>query len=185
MWRIGYLADQQPSIAKTIVSLKFIVSFEAAAFSFTNLLFPPIRFSLLYSGRFLSCLPHFASPAWRKKKQQQKNYLRFDGGAMWNTKDCARNTRRRKKVNFPSADWAVTWEPPLDCVCERSLFVKQGEKLFSGVSVKCGPDGGGWRMADGGWRIEKCGWKNADDKMRMKHCQWHYADDKIPMKVLL
>ena len=26
----------------------------------------------------------------------------------------------------------------------------------------------GWRrMADGGWRIEKCGWKNADDKMRM------------------
>ena len=22
--------------------------------------------------------------------------------------------------------------------------------LFAGVSVKCGPDGGGWRMADGG-----------------------------------
>ena len=30
----------------------------------------------------------------------------------------------------------------------------------------------GWRrMADGGWRIEKCGWKNVDDKMGMKNCQ--------------
>ena len=25
------------------------------------------------------------------------------------------------------------------------------------VSVKCGPDGGGWRMADDKMRIEKCG----------------------------
>ena len=35
------------------------------------------------------------------------------------------------------------------------------------VSVKCGPDGGGWRMADRKMRVIKCGWKNADGKMRM------------------
>ena len=49
--------------------------------------------------------------------------------------------------------------------------------ILTRVSVKCGPDGGGWRMADGGWRmadggwrVEKCGWKIADDKMRMEKC---------------
>ena len=59
-------------IAIIIVSLKFIDSFEATAFSFTNLLFPPLRFSLLYSGRFLACLPHFAPPPSRKKKSRKK-----------------------------------------------------------------------------------------------------------------
>ena len=40
----------------------------------------------------------------------------------------------------------------------------------------------GWRrMADGGWRIEKCGWQNADDKMRMTKCGWQNADDKMRM----
>ena len=36
-------------------------------------------------------------------------------------------------------------------------------RLINRVSVNCGPDGGGWRMADGGW-------KNADDKMLMTKC---------------
>ena len=38
-----------------------------------------------------------------------------------------------------------------------------GVKVLERVSVKCGPDGGGWRMADGGWRM-------ADDKMRIEKC---------------
>ena len=45
-------------IAMIIVSLKFIGSFEAVAFSFTNSFFPPSHFSLLSSGRSLCCLPH-------------------------------------------------------------------------------------------------------------------------------
>ena len=56
------------------------------------------------------------------------------------------------------------------------------------VSVKCGPDGSGWRMADGVWknaygkmRMEKCVWKNADGKMRMEKCGWKNADDKMRM----
>ena len=47
-------------IAIIILSLKFIGSFEAAAFSLLlNLFFPPSRFSLLSSGRSLCYLPHF------------------------------------------------------------------------------------------------------------------------------
>ena len=43
--------------------------------------------------------------------------------------------------------------------------VKQERKVKpEGVSVKYGPDGGGWRMADGGQ-------KNADDKMQMTKCR--------------
>ena len=44
-------------------------------------------------------------------------------------------------------------------------------KLKKRVSVKCGPDGGGWRMADRKMRMIKCGWKNADDKIGMKNFQ--------------
>lgn len=42
----------------------------------------------------------------------------------------------------------------------------------SASEAKCGPDGGGWRLADGKIRMTtemqmiKRGWKNADDKMR-------------------
>ena len=50
------------------------------------------------------------------------------------------------------------------------------------VSVKCGPDGGGWRMADDKMRMIKCGWKNADDKMRLIKCGSKNADDKIWME---
>ena len=52
---------------------------------------------------------------------------------------------------------------------------------FEGVSVKCGPDDGGWRMADRKMRMIKCGWKIADDKMRMIKCGWKNADEKLPM----
>ena len=50
-----------------------------------------------------------------------------------------------------------------------------------GVSVKCGPDGGGWFMADRKMRMIKCGWKNADGKLRMIKCGWKNADDKMRM----
>ena len=61
-------------IAIIILSLEFIGSFEAAAFSFTGLFFPPSRLSLLSSGRSLCCLPHFAPTASRKKRAA-KNIL--------------------------------------------------------------------------------------------------------------
>ena len=64
-----------------IVSLKFISSFEAVTFSFTNLLFPPSHFSLLSSSHSLCCLPHFASTASRKKTSSQKNSLHFEHNA--------------------------------------------------------------------------------------------------------
>ena len=57
-------------IAIIILSLKFIGSFEAAAFSFTNLFLLPSSFSLLSSGHSLCCLPHFAPTASRKKKKR-------------------------------------------------------------------------------------------------------------------
>ena len=59
-------------IAIVILSLKFISSFEAATFSFTNLFFPPSRFSLLSSGNSVCCLPHFAPTASRKKRAAKK-----------------------------------------------------------------------------------------------------------------
>ena len=62
-------------IAIIIVSLKFIGSFEAAVFSFTNLFFLPSHFSLLSSGRPLCCLPHFAPTASREKNEQQKKKI--------------------------------------------------------------------------------------------------------------
>ena len=40
-------------------------------------------------------------------------------------------------------------------------------KCSLGLFINCGPDGGGWRMADRKMRMIKCGWKDADDKMRM------------------
>ena len=60
-------------IAIIILSLKFIGSFEAAAFSFTKLFFPPSRFILLSRGRSPCCLPNFARTALRKKRAAKKN----------------------------------------------------------------------------------------------------------------
>ena len=71
-------------IAIIILSLKFIGSFEAAVFSFTNLFFLPSHFSLLSSGRSLCCLPHFASTALRKKTSSQKSLSALS--AMRNTR---------------------------------------------------------------------------------------------------
>ena len=68
-------------IAMTIVSLKFIGSFEVAAFSFTNLIFPPSHFGLLSGGRSLCYLPHFCSNSFKKKTSSQKISLRFERNA--------------------------------------------------------------------------------------------------------
>ena len=59
-------------IAIIIHSIKFIVSFEAAAFSFTNLFFPPSQLHLLSGCRSLCCLPHLAPTASRKKRAAKK-----------------------------------------------------------------------------------------------------------------
>ena len=60
-------------VAVIIFPLKFVGSFGAATFSFTNFFFPPNRFSLLYSGRSLCCLLHFTPTASRKKTSSPKN----------------------------------------------------------------------------------------------------------------
>ena len=59
-------------IATIILHLKYIGSFEAAAFSFTNLFFQPSRFILLSRGRSLCCLPHLFPTASRKKRAAKK-----------------------------------------------------------------------------------------------------------------
>ena len=88
---------------------------EAVTFSFTNLFFPPSRFSLFSSGRSLCCLPHFAPTASRKKRAE-KHSLRFEPDA---------NTRGLKiaSVNFTRRRTEVIF--PVDCVCGWSLFAKQ------------------------------------------------------------
>ena len=55
-----------------ILSLKFIGSFGAVTFSFTNLFFPPSRFSLLSSGRSLCCLPILLQQLQEKNERQKK-----------------------------------------------------------------------------------------------------------------
>ena len=67
-----------------ILSLTFISSFEAATFSFMNLFSPPSRFSLLYTGCSLCCLPHFAPTDSRKKRAAER--ILFTLSAMRNTK---------------------------------------------------------------------------------------------------
>ena len=86
-------------IAIIILFLKFIGSFEAAAFPFTNWFFPPSCFSLLSSGLSHCCPPHFTPTASRKKTSSKKNYLR---DTLRLIEDL---TRRRTEENFPSADW--------------------------------------------------------------------------------
>ena len=91
------------------LSLKFIGSFEAAAFSqLLTCFFPPSRFSLLSSGRSLCCLPHFAPTASRKKRVAKFSVLWAQCEALGFIKHYGRTwnfTRRRTKVNSPSADW--------------------------------------------------------------------------------
>ena len=68
-------------IAIIIVSLKFIGSFEAAAFSFTNLFFPLSLFSLISSGRLFVALPILLQQLQEKKKAVKKHSLRFERNA--------------------------------------------------------------------------------------------------------
>ena len=83
---------------------------------FSYLFFPPSRFSLLFSGSSLPCLPHFVPPASRKKTRSKKDSLCFE-----------RNTRRRTERNFANAaQWS---ENLVDSVSERSLFAKE-ENFF-------------------------------------------------------
>ena len=72
---IGF--ERLSEIAIIILSLKFIGSFEAAAFSFANLFFLPSHFSLLSSSHSLCCLPQFA-PTDSRKNEQRKNSLDFE-----------------------------------------------------------------------------------------------------------
>ena len=70
-------------IAIIILSLKFVGSFEAAAFSFTNLFFPPSRFSF-----FLAVVPFVAFPLCsnsfkNKKTSSKKNSLCFERHAKY------------------------------------------------------------------------------------------------------
>ena len=61
-------------IAIIILSLKFIGSTEAAAFSFTNLFFPPSRVSFCLKRSF-SLLPSpFCSNSFKKKNDRQKKF---------------------------------------------------------------------------------------------------------------
>ena len=53
---------------------------------------------------------------------------------------------------------------------------KLQNRAARGVSVKCGPGGGGWRMADGGWRMADGGWRMADGGWRMADGGWRMAD---------
>ena len=58
------------------------------------------------------------------------------------------------------------------CGChseEQLIYIFEKALLFDHerVSVKCGPGGGGWRMADGGWRMADGGWRMADGGWRM------------------
>ena len=64
-------------IAIIILSPMFSGSFQAVAFSFTNLFFPSSRFRLLSSVRSLCCLPHFASTALRNQRElwERRGYI--------------------------------------------------------------------------------------------------------------
>ena len=88
-------------IATIILSLKYIGSFEAAAFSFTNLFFQPSRFISLYFP-FVSFFIFFQQ--LQERNEQRKNFSPL--WAQYETLGLIENfTRRRTEVNFPSADW--------------------------------------------------------------------------------
>ena len=63
------------------------------------------------------------------------------------------------------------------CLGSNNTSHLDSQVSFNRVSVMCGPDGGGWWMVDGGWRIEKMRkekrrWQNADEKLPMTLCWW-------------
>ena len=120
-----------------ILSLKFIGSFEAVAFSFTNLFFPPSRFRSLSSGHSLCCLPHFA-PTASRKTSSEKNYLCFERNAKhqgW-IEDYAHKFHQEADGSKLFKRWlAQLSENPVDWVCGRSLFAKQAN-FFSAVFSK-------------------------------------------------
>ena len=50
---------------------------------------------------------------------------------------------------------------PVFCIGSSEGRTESDDKglvCYYWVSVKCGPDGGGWRMADRKMRMENCGW---------------------------
>ena len=115
-----------------ILSLKFMGSFEAAAFTSTNLFFPPSHFSLLYSGRSLCSLPHFASTASRKKRTAKK--FLFALSTMRNTifkgliEDYACKFQFTRKWTFQAPIGLVIWEP--SSLCLWAEFVCEAGKFF-------------------------------------------------------
>ena len=120
-------------IAIIILSLKFTGSFEAAAFSFTNLFFLPSRFSLLYGGRsfvaFLILLQQLQEKSEQKKKFSllwaQCETLRVDWRLAY-----ARKFHQEANGRKLSKRWLAHFsENPVDCVC---VFAKQ-ENVFSAV----------------------------------------------------
>ena len=126
-------------IAIIVLSLKFISLFEAAAFSITNLFFPPSRFSLFSSDRSLCCLPHFAPTASRKKKTSSKKIF-FSLWAQCKTlgfiEDYACKFHQEANGSKLSERWlAQLSENPVDCVYGRSLFEKQAN-VFRAVFSK-------------------------------------------------
>ena len=57
----------------------------------------------------------------------------------------------------------------LKAICVHWVAVDRlGNDDVFRVSVKCGPDGGGWLMADRKMRMIKCGWKIAGDARYIK-----------------
>ena len=114
-------------IAIIILSLKFISSFEAAAFSFTNLFFLPSRFSLLSCSHSLCCLPHLvptAPTASRKKWAAKFSPL----WAQYETLGFVIYTHTHKWT-LQALIGSVIWEPSWLCV-SRAEFVCEARKFF-------------------------------------------------------
>ena len=117
---------QISEIAIIILSLKFISSFEAAAFSFTNLFFLPSRFSLLSCSHSLCCLPHLvptAPTASRKKWAAKFSPL----WAQYETLGFVIYTHTHKWT-LQALIGSVIWEPSWLCVWAE--FVCEARKFF-------------------------------------------------------
>ena len=109
-----------------IVSLKFIGSFEAVAFSFTNLFF---RLATLVF--FLAVVPFVPLPILlqqlQEKNKQRKKDILSALSAIRNTTLIEDKARKfyQEEVNFPSADWLSYLRTQLtvfvDGVCLRRM----------------------------------------------------------------
>ena len=125
-------------IAVIILSLKFLGSFEADTFPFTNLFFPPSRFSLLPSDRSLSCLPPSCSNSFKKKTSSQKSYLRF--------KRNAKHYTGWLKITRVVLIGSVIWEPSWQCLWAGKFFQRWFlETIFS-------PEGDTLKSYKSNWR---------------------------------